>query len=414
MDISDLDLCPGLDFSAKVRSALGVRVSPHTSTSPSKFWLLATFTRSRVKLSEDNVGFMLQSALGGSAPRFEVSEIADWIFKFCVSSKDVGLLVHQLGFFQCEIFKVAFNLWNDRGLNFARSVLASSQGTNFPWVSVASKKSRVASSLHPPLTGANTIPMGSSNQHTARSNHRQSVFSRIGKKWIQNRSSDIDGPTFSNPGGNGIDLDLNLGQSTHFGSQRHLLRDFPPLQPSLKMLSDYGVRLGRNCCSQCLSSSHSRVNCNRRIRCGLCFRLGHTASFFRYPTHFPGLTKESPSFPSIHLGNWSNIHTWFRSSLPMTGGPGNSCQPTVGTFQELGCSLLGVSPTFSEATILWQCPRNQLPMAAASGSAPSPSWFLRRCHCHPHNLLALPFSRDHLFCNLHLVMFQHSTSILVL
>lgn len=58
----------------------------------------------------ENVGLLLQLVLGGSAPLFHVDEIEDWIFKFCVSSKEVGLLVYQLGFFQCEDFKVVFNL----------------------------------------------------------------------------------------------------------------------------------------------------------------------------------------------------------------------------------------------------------------------------------------------------------------
>lgn len=105
-----MDLHPRLTFLAKVRSLLGVRVSPSPSAYASRFWLQATFTRSRIKLSVDNVGFLLQSVLGGSGPLFEVAEVDDWIFKFCVSSKEVGLLVYQLASSQCEIFKVAFNL----------------------------------------------------------------------------------------------------------------------------------------------------------------------------------------------------------------------------------------------------------------------------------------------------------------
>lgn len=93
-----VDLRPGLQFSTKVRSLLGASVST-TPSSGSSFWLLATFTRSKIKLSVENVSFLLQSVLGGSANLFQVSELEDWIFKFCVSSKEswvTGLSIGHL------------------------------------------------------------------------------------------------------------------------------------------------------------------------------------------------------------------------------------------------------------------------------------------------------------------------------
>nr|TKW08979.1 hypothetical protein SEVIR_6G061100v2 [Setaria viridis] len=173
MSVTYLKHLLGLNFSAKVHSLLGKRVSPLPAAS-SRFWLLATFPRSRFKLTLDNVGLLLQSVLGGSAPLFVVTELEDWIFKFCVSSKEVGLLIYQMGFFLCEDFKVVFNLWNSRGFHFAKLALAKAQGVHHPWSIVASKKSRLSSqhSAHSgqyPLTGANSVPIGQSIQATSSS-----------------------------------------------------------------------------------------------------------------------------------------------------------------------------------------------------------------------------------------------------
>lgn len=179
-----VDLRPGLQFSKKVRSLLGASISASPS-SGSSFCLLATFTRSKLKLTVEHVGFLLQSALGGSSDLFQVSELEDWIFKFCVSSKEVELLVYQLGIFQCDIFKVVFHLYNDRGIQFARSVLSSAQGISSEWTTVVSKKENLHG--HLPLTGSNLIPIRSSSPGAyARYNHRGTifVFNHLGKNWI--------------------------------------------------------------------------------------------------------------------------------------------------------------------------------------------------------------------------------------
>lgn len=63
-----------------------------------------------MKLTEDNVGFILQSTFGGAASHFAVVEVENWVFKFNVSSKNVGLLIYKMGFFQSDDFKVVFNL----------------------------------------------------------------------------------------------------------------------------------------------------------------------------------------------------------------------------------------------------------------------------------------------------------------
>nr|TKW29198.1 hypothetical protein SEVIR_3G380300v2 [Setaria viridis] len=115
--VSNANLHPGLIFVVKVHSLLGAKIS---SAEGQGFWLLAAFPRSKFKLSEDSVGFLLQSIIGGFASHFVPLEVHDWIFKFKVSSKKVGLLIYQLGFFQSKDFKVVSNLCNDHGMNLAK------------------------------------------------------------------------------------------------------------------------------------------------------------------------------------------------------------------------------------------------------------------------------------------------------
>lgn len=56
------------------------------------------------------MGFILQSILGGAADHFAVVEVENWVSKFTVLSKDVGLPVYKMGSFRCADFKVIFNL----------------------------------------------------------------------------------------------------------------------------------------------------------------------------------------------------------------------------------------------------------------------------------------------------------------
>ena len=70
MDFHNTDLRPGLNFSSKVRSLLGSQVTAPSPDDVTSFWLLPAFPRSCLKLTEGNVGFLLQSVLGGLASLF--------------------------------------------------------------------------------------------------------------------------------------------------------------------------------------------------------------------------------------------------------------------------------------------------------------------------------------------------------
>ena len=79
--------------------------------------------RSKLKIDEQNVGLILQSVLGGVASEFAVVEIQDWMFKFTVFSREVGLLVYKLDVISNPSFKLTFNLC---GMNGVRILLIHS------------------------------------------------------------------------------------------------------------------------------------------------------------------------------------------------------------------------------------------------------------------------------------------------
>ena len=96
------------------------------------FWLIASSARSKLKIDEHNVGFILQSILGGVASKFAVVGIKDCIFKFTVFSREVGLMIYNLGVINNPIFKLSFNLWNEHGMSLVEYFVSASLGTHSP------------------------------------------------------------------------------------------------------------------------------------------------------------------------------------------------------------------------------------------------------------------------------------------
>lgn len=95
MEAGSLDQSHGRRLEAQVQSLFGSTVSPRVPDDSSNFWLLAAFSRSRLKLSAQSVGDILQSILGGQASCFAVVEVEENIFKFSIFSKSVGLFIYN-------------------------------------------------------------------------------------------------------------------------------------------------------------------------------------------------------------------------------------------------------------------------------------------------------------------------------
>lgn len=139
MDLSKLDFAPGRAFNKKIWDSISSSVGYEGSPCSNEFFLLISFSRSRFRFSEENVGLCLQSVLGGNPSSFAPSCVEKRVFRFAVSSKQVGLLVLRLSVVDSLAFKLAFFLCNDRGLSDATAFSLRNSGPSFDWVEVGSR-----------------------------------------------------------------------------------------------------------------------------------------------------------------------------------------------------------------------------------------------------------------------------------
>lgn len=98
--------------------------------------------RCKFRLCVDTFEPILQSFLGGNASSFAVQRLDDWVFCFSVISKQVGLHIYNLKYYECEQFQVFFHLWGDGGLKFDREVERSEQEEESEWTVVRNRKNK--------------------------------------------------------------------------------------------------------------------------------------------------------------------------------------------------------------------------------------------------------------------------------
>lgn len=340
------------------------------------FWLFASFARSKIKLVPKNVSLILQSILGGVASDFAVVEVKDWIFKFSVFSREVGILIYNLKVVSDASFKVAFHLWNEKGLALSESFISSSLGTNFHWIEFKHKKVKqsyadAVRQSSPPLTGANRVPLQQSQTFALKSS--SSVFSRLNSHDLLHNLSNHDhvfrknsdrrnsSPTLiAGQCNSSLNLDLNLNIS---GLAHDNSRKSGPAWNTKPTMA----------CSRCLSYKHSRPNCKNRVRCAHCFRLGHIALHCRFPPRFPGLPLTGPLPTFSQAGeNLNETGTWFRNPQPMTVGPTNHSPPCFPTFESFASAILGATRNVPSSSSPWNAPASS-PPGNPAGNQRSPS-----------------------------------------
>ncbi|TVU03589.1 hypothetical protein EJB05_50906, partial [Eragrostis curvula] len=197
MELRDLDFQSGLDLQAEVWRKLGLPINFSVDNGLDEFYLLASFGRCKFRLTEENVGVLLQVALGGFSQAFKVTHVQDRVFCFSVSSKKVGFYIYNLRSYQCSAFKVYFNLWGNGGAHWSRESTDFDRDEQNSWQLVQGKKKKrlahspvikkqfvpkaKADASSSTLTGANRVPVNSVKQsgHSVHLNSAPSVFDRI-------------------------------------------------------------------------------------------------------------------------------------------------------------------------------------------------------------------------------------------
>jgi hypothetical protein len=98
MDPSCLDRRPGQVVQAEILRRYNTPVSFDPLYSSREFFLVLSIGRCKFHLSNTSVALILQSVIGGIPAAFRVSFLSDRVYRFFVSSQEVG--------FQCLLTSV--------------------------------------------------------------------------------------------------------------------------------------------------------------------------------------------------------------------------------------------------------------------------------------------------------------------
>jgi hypothetical protein len=90
------DFAPGLAVEEQVRRRFGSSVHFSPSSGLLEFFLVVSFSSASFPLSEDSVGWALQSCIGGDHHGFRVFQLSDRRFRFSVASNKVGHFIYGL------------------------------------------------------------------------------------------------------------------------------------------------------------------------------------------------------------------------------------------------------------------------------------------------------------------------------
>lgn len=111
MALADLYFDRGHAFEERIWNRLNLPINFSPGKGLRELFLVAEFTRSRIQLTDDSVCTILLSCFGGRASLFKASKIQGSLFKFSVSSIDVGLAIYNGGNISTDLFNLGFLLW---------------------------------------------------------------------------------------------------------------------------------------------------------------------------------------------------------------------------------------------------------------------------------------------------------------
>lgn len=264
MALADLSFDRGHAFEERIWSRLNLPINFKSGHGLREFFLVAEFARSRIQLTEETVGTILLSCFGGRASLFNVSKIQSSLFKFSVSSIDVGFAIYNGGNISNDLFNLGFLLWGPNGPKNRRKILPPVQDQEEGWtlVSRSRRPSSYANVVRAPCFFNQTI--GNQNSPTtAIAGERSTAVVPVASVL-----SRLQFPIQSNiqrAGSQGIQNGRN-GRNNQSGPGNY--KDNGP---------NGLISWSRPFCVRCLMDGHLHPDCLNKIRCRTCKRWGHIA-----------------------------------------------------------------------------------------------------------------------------------------
>lgn len=193
------------------------------------------------------MSLILQAVLGGVAKEFRVSHQSEWMFRFSVASKKVGLMVHHLSKFACKSFAIFFTLWRDGAPDYVRELKKWNHEQDLEWSPPHHLKTKFKKSY------ASVV------MQPTHSSGRKSVFKRI------SYPSTYFASNF---------LSVSGAKQVRQSWVRKSAPDPAPISQGRKSRDFSNIS-----CFRCLALGHVVSTCTQQIRCKRCYRYGHIERF---------------------------------------------------------------------------------------------------------------------------------------
>ncbi|KAM0871397.1 hypothetical protein ACQ4PT_039415 [Festuca glaucescens] len=316
-------LAMGLDFSLgsvfKSDVKRKFRSTVHPLGKANHFLLVVSFGRSKFKLDEFSVSLALESCIGGLADDLSVLQLDERVFRFSVSSKQVGFLIYSLKSVACTAFKCYFHLWCGGGPFWRREFDLWQKECNAEWVLVSPNKNRTDRAVQ------------ALKLRPRKSNMKSRVISQVKRNLsfatfeaypacpgYEYPASDVEVADVIQAGYDCPQIRKRVSIAAHisaldkdvqiqFGQFRNRIHDnacmsvsepsptltpvIPPAVAERASLLDQGPAHDDAfeamiddmvdqvwSCRHCLSFSHNTMDCVGKVRCKSCFRYGHIKS----------------------------------------------------------------------------------------------------------------------------------------
>ncbi|KAL6646715.1 hypothetical protein ACP70R_015409 [Stipagrostis hirtigluma subsp. patula] len=293
VDLGDLEFTPGIAFQSQVwsRFSSSVHFSPSVGT---EFWLVVSFGRCAIKLSESSVGVLLQAAIGGSATGFRVLLLRDRVFRFSVNSKQLGFFVYGLRKIVNRHFVLFFHLWGNGGPNWKREFMAWQQEQSDEWMRISNKKNKEVSTVQASTVFNRIKGDLHAGQHAQPAT---SVFKRLSYpadyhlNYLHHSSSTSVFKRLNFPDNYQENYRDVLMRNSSLGKTQHSGQVPKSKEPLMETINGFGKHQGirhggpldpnDRRCFRCLSVGHRARNCRNPICCRVCRRFGHIERFCR-------------------------------------------------------------------------------------------------------------------------------------